>query len=617
MAAADVRSTITQLNDRYFDVHLGFEQNVWKSKLGLKGNSPEELARSKTSYDAFLSDPANLAQVLQALSQAQDPNEVQVLKIMEKTFSCYICENEQAAGLKETLNQLEAGLAKSRGEMDLGYMEPGSGKHVAASSVQLRNMMKTSADEAVRRACYEGMRAVGPHVAAQLCEIVKLRNRLARMMGPFEDFYDYKVQTAEGFSKRELFNKLDALRASSQPISDAARGALEASKGAEATKPWNLSFALSGETEREMDPYFPFEDAVDAWARSFAALGINYQGATMRLDLCDRKGKYSNGFCHWPVPAYRKADNTWQASEANFTSLATPNAVGSGKTALVTLMHEGGHAAHFANIDQGSPFCSQERAPTSVAYAENQSMFLDAFVGDAAWLGRYARSREGAVIPWALIEKSIRATHPYAVFSLRTMLSVPYFEKALYELPDDQVTPETVLALADRIEQEVEGGPSPRPLMSVPHILADESSAYYHAYVLAEMSVHQTRDYFKNKYGKLVDNPQIGTELRQAYWLPGNTAPFLGLVEQLTGRPLSGDAWVAALQQPVEDKVTKERAAYEEAVAAGPAIPAGAECDLGMRIVLIHGDETIADSKDGYTAACQTFKNWVHKEYFK
>ena len=53
----------------------------------------------------------------------------------------------------------------------------------------------------------------------------------------------------------------------------------------------------------------------------------------------------------------------------------------------------GGHAAHFANIDQCSPMFSQERAPTSVAYAENQSMFLDSFIDDAAWKGRYALSR--------------------------------------------------------------------------------------------------------------------------------------------------------------------------------------------------------------------------------
>lgn len=38
----------------------------------------------------------------------------------------------------------------------------------------------------------QGMRAVGPHVAPQLCEIVKLRNKLARSLG-YEDFYDYKA----------------------------------------------------------------------------------------------------------------------------------------------------------------------------------------------------------------------------------------------------------------------------------------------------------------------------------------------------------------------------------------------------------------------------------------
>ena len=49
---------------------------------------------------------------------------------------------------------------------------------------------------------------------------------------------------------------------------------------------------------QKIDPYMPFEDAVDVWARTFAALGIRYRGATMNLDLLDREMKYSNGFCH-------------------------------------------------------------------------------------------------------------------------------------------------------------------------------------------------------------------------------------------------------------------------------------------------------------------------------
>lgn len=56
---------------------------------------------------------------------------------------------------------------------------------------------------------------------------------------------------------------------------------------------------------------------------------------------------------------------------------------------------------------------------------------------------------------------------------------------------------------------KVQGGLSPRPLLSVPHILADESSCYYHGYVLAEMSVHQTRDHFTSTLGTIVDNSQV------------------------------------------------------------------------------------------------------------
>lgn len=39
--------------------------------------------------------------------------------------------------------------------------------------------------------------------------------------------------------------------------------------------------------------------------------------------------------------------------------LPTQPCTRSGKTALGTLLHEGGHAAHFANVDQASPFFSQ------------------------------------------------------------------------------------------------------------------------------------------------------------------------------------------------------------------------------------------------------------------
>mmetsp|Transcript_43714 Transcript_43714/g.139326 ORF Transcript_43714/g.139326 Transcript_43714/m.139326 type:complete len:349 (+) Transcript_43714:1235-2281(+) len=347
-------------------------------------------------------------------------------------------------------------------------------------------------------------------------------------------------------------------------------------------------------------------------------MSINYRGATMNLDLCDREGKYSNGFCHWPQCAYIGKGGKWVPSRTNFTSLATPDAVGSGVTALTTLMHEGGHAAHFANITQRSPLFSQERAPMSVAYAENQSMFLDSLCNDAAWLGRYATTRDNEVMPWPLIEKGIRAKHPYAVLDLRAMIAVPFFEKALYEMKDEDLTADNVVALARKVEEEIQGGMASRPLLSVPHLLSDEASCYYHGYVLAEMSVHQTRAHFLGKYGAIVDNKQVGKDLAEVYWAPGNGKCFLDLVSELTGKPLAADAWVESLAEDMEAHIAEEKAAYEAAVAAGPAHKVGEEVDLGMRVVLVHGDEVISDSQDGgFSAACDAFKGWVRRTYFK
>jgi hypothetical protein len=192
------------------------------------------------------------------------------------------------------------------------------------------------------------------------------------------------------------------------------------------------------------------------------------------------------------------------------------------------------------------------------------------------------------------------------------MLAVPFYERALYELSEEEMTPERILSLSHEIEISIQGARSSRPLLSVPHILADESAAYYHGYVLAEMSVHQTRKHFLKTYGSLTDNEKIGKDLTEVYWKPGNSENFLDLVAKLTQKPLTSQAWVEKLQQPLEVVLQEEKEAYERAVVAGPKYPRGASVDLEMRILLVHGDEVIADSaENGLAAALEIYKQWI------
>lgn len=476
----DVKTFISDFNKRYAELHSAYERQFWSSKMALSDADNEKLTSTKTALDLFLGDRETLAQVRKYLQEpGLDDDDIKVLKCFEKTFLCYLVEDPEALALKDEIGRLEAELAQSRNRMSLGYKNS-EGEFVTASSVALRNAMRSSEDPVVRLSCYEGMRSIGKFVAGPFAEIVKKRNAFAKKCG-YVDFYDMKVTQAEGFSKDTLFGILDGLERDTRPIMQAALAQLASTKGADAIKAENIGFALAGDTTKLKDPYFPFENAVDVWARSFAAMNISYRGSTMQLDLCDRQGKYSNGFCHWPVCAY--VDNKtgeFTPAQTNFTSLASPKSVGSGFTAITTLMHEAGHAAHFSNVVQKSPLFSQERAPTSVAYAENQSMFLDSLVSDAAWCSRYALDVNGNPIPFSVLEQEARNTHAYKVLALRAMISVPYFEKKLYELPEDQVTPENIISLADEVEADIQGVLSPRPLLSVPHILADESSCYYH-----------------------------------------------------------------------------------------------------------------------------------------
>jgi hypothetical protein len=386
--------------------------------------------------------------------------------------------------------------------------------------------------------------------------------------------------------------------------------------GAKATQPWNLRFLVSGDVTRQFDPYLSFAKGLERWLQSFRKLGIAYRGATMQLDLLERKGKYQNGFCHGPIPSFYDANQQWVAGQINFTADAKPDQIGSGARAINTLFHEGGHAAHFANVTQNSPCFSQEFAPTSMAYAETQSMFCDSLLEDADWLKRYALDAEGRPMPDALIREKILLTQPFRAFDSRMILVVPCFERALYELPEAQLEPDTVLALARDCERRilrVEG--SPRPLLAIPHLLNQESAASYHGYLLAEMAVHQTRAHFLRTFGHLTDNPAIGPLLSRHYWEPGNS-----LTHDETLRSLTGEGFSARYLSEVCNATPEEAWGQAQACMAAAARrpgPAGEPASLDATIRIVHGAELIADNRDSDRAMFDRFEAWIGENCFR
>lgn len=611
-----MQGTLTQLQEEFLALHQRKEDLFWTVKMGTvddRDAAARQLAEAEIALNRFLQSPQRLKALRELESDGSgSADERRILRGWIATLAANVVEKPEAQALSEEIVGMEQALARTRGEMTLGFVDPATGRLERASSVRLMLMLKTDPDEARRRAAYEGLRSIETHVLTHgFLDIVRKRNQLGRMLG-FEDFYDWRTSVVERKSKKNVFLILDDLAARTRDRARAELVEFARTHGEGALQPWNFQYMRTGDLSRQLDPYFSFGASLRRWGRSFAALGVDYRGATLTLDLIDRAGKFENGFMHGPGVAFLDAGQ-WRPARINFTSNAVIGQVGSGLRALETLFHEGGHAAHFSNIVTPAPCFAHEFAPTSIAYAETQSMFMDSLISDADWRRRYATDRNGEAIPMSLIEADIAREQPFKGFEVRAWLVVPFSERALYEMNDDALTPERVLETFRRIERETTGLPASfRPVLSVPHLLAGESSAYYHGYILAEMAVYQTRRFFLQRDGYLADNARIGPDLAEHYWKPGNEVTFDDTLRSLTGAALSADALVDVSNQTVQQAMEEARRIVSTATQR-KAVEAAV--DLNAHIRVVHGNDILADSENGgFESACDLFEAWVTRQ---
>ena len=611
-----LETTLTDLARRYAALHTKKEDLFWSTKMGLADDMQAERYSSQSAeqaWQAFLQDPAQLEALRRLEPQAASapPAQRRVLGGWLAMFGAHVIENPEGRRLSSELVEMEGELDRQRRAMPLGYVDPATGQLERASSVQLALMQRSDPDEARRKAAFEGLASIEGYVLEHgFLDIVKKRNQLARLLG-HEDYYAWRVAVVERMTKQRLFGLLDELARRTRDSMLEQLGRFAARHGEHAREPWNFGYLRLGKTTQALDPFLRFAPALERWLASFHALGVRLRGATLTLDLVDRPGKYENGFMHGPGIAFFD-HGRWQPARINFSANAVVGQVGAGMQATRTLFHEGGHAAHFSNILSDAPCFAQEFAPTSVAYAETQSMFLDSLLEDGEWLLRYATDAGGAAPPLELLEARIRDEQPLRGWDVRAMLTVPFAERALYEIPDDELRPDRVLEIFRRVERELQGlTRAARPVLAVPHLLSGESSAYYHGYVLAEMAVHQTRRHFLERDGHITDNPRVGPELAKHYWAPGNAATFDQTLESLTGAPLSADALLARCNAS-SDAVLASTREHIERLKSVPR-PQG-PVDLDGSIVVIHGRERVASTAEqGYAGAGRAFADWIER----
>ncbi|QRN35738.1 M3 family metallopeptidase [Pectobacterium brasiliense] len=607
------------LNRDYLAVHQAKEELFWQLYMGT-GNDDvsEHFSAAESAYKRFISQPQRLAELRTHLATLENsPRDEQQQALSHglqgwyRFFDCNVIEDPQAQALMDEIITAESALYAKRKSYEMTHLDA-KGESVSASLGELLTNQTTNDTEAYRQSSQQALRDLEQWLLLNgFPELISLRNRFARQMG-YRNYFDYKVNKTERMTPEQLFAILDPFEEQTREANTRSLKNLADEKGEEALQPWNIRYASAGDVTRQLDPYFPFSASLERWINSFKRLRIGFNGAEMQLDLLVRKGKYENGFMHGPVPPFVQ-EGKWVPARINFTSLAKPDQIGSGASGINTLFHEGGHAAHFANIRQNAPCFSQEFPPTSMAYAETQSMFCDSLLGDADWLKRYAKNAQGETIPDELIRADISTQQPMRAFSERHILLVPYFEWQLYSWDDEARTPEAMTKLARDTEQRILGiSGSPRPTLAIPHLLSMESACSYQGYLLALMAVEQTRSYFLQRDGYLTDNPAIGPDLAQHYWHPGNSVSHDDTLRSLTGEGFNS-AYLAQACNLTVDEAWQQAEGMMAKAAARPQ-PA-VDFDLSARIRVVDGSRVLADNEQSDEKMCQDFAAFIEREY--
>ena len=337
-------------------------------------------------------------------------------------------------------------------------------------------------------------------------------------------------------------------------------------------------------------------------------MGIKYRGGELKLDLLDRKGKWNNGFCHWPKLVYYKGQKRFTGS-SNFTCNVVFGQVGSGMQGIHTLFHEGGHAAHLLNSTQTEVCLNHEYPPSSTAWAETQSMFLDTLFSSIEWRTRYAKNKEEQNYPFALFERKLRKTHILAPLGMMSIMFVMNFEKEVYEAKNlnekkvKEIAKKVYRRYFDRSEDSLS-------ILNVPHIYFWEGICSYHGYGLAELSISQWREYFYKKYGYIVDNPDVGEEMTRVWRLTASKT-YKELVKLATKRELSPASYIKNVTVGLSQALLKAKKKIKRM----KKVPIYTrKIKLDAKISLVHGKHKICDNRKSFEDMAEKYRLWLYKQ---
>lgn len=546
-SAASAAAAATSADERFRSLYGAYEAKLaeqvkahglawWAAANHGRKEDFERAAALELEIKQLQSDPAVYGQ-LGALRKegVKDPLLARTLEVMYLEFQ----GNQIPAALRRVLvegaSELEQAFNTSRAQVD--------GKAVTAN--EIRSVLSTSDDSAVRRKHWEASKAIGPQIAERLRALVKRRNEAARALG-FADYYEMQLVLSEQQPAQvvAIFDELDAITAEPFAAMKAALDARLAKRFGVAVAelaPWHYSDTFfqdsPGVEGLDLDAAFAELDPRVVCTGFFEGIGLPVVTEILeRSDLYEREGKVEHAFCadidrkgDVRVLCNLKSDERWTG----------------------TLLHELGHGVYDAHINTELPFLLH--SPAHPFTTEGVAELFGTLTRDPAWLAHHTtlppETREHLT---SLAQQESRMDK--LIFA-RWSLVMVHFERALYADPEQDLQ-----ALWWSLVERYQGLRRPTPAegradwATKIHVVI--VPAYYHNYMLGRMFAAQLRGKLAEAVPQALEggrlsmsgHPEVGRFLQEQVFAPGLRYRWDELVVRATGAPLGAKAFAASLR---------------------------------------------------------------------
>jgi peptidyl-dipeptidase A len=400
------------------------------------------------------------------------------------------------------------------------------------SENEILDRLKNEQDPSIRKETWAASKQIGSFLAPKILELVCLRNKAAKSLG-YKNYFEMQLDLQE-VDEKALFTLLNNLASQSDEIYTKTIQTIQElqakrfSVSVEELGPWAWSEPFCQEdpiNTAQLDSLVSQTDLSDAGLQFYQRMGIDVEPILKRSDMFERPGKNQHAFC---INIDRTSD------------VRTLNNVKPTIKWLETVFHELGHGVYELGLGQDLPWLL--RSPPHMITTEAMALLAGrrAYLRDSlSKLSTYSSSQD------ALIEEAEESLKRRQLIFSRWVLVMTYFEKALYENPDQDLNGLwwSLVAKYQKINppKEREGK---QDWAAKYHI--GLAPVYYYSYLLGELFASEIEVAILKATGsKELETSKAGLFLQEKLFAPGDLLPWAQLTEQVSGHPLSAEAWLS------------------------------------------------------------------------